>query len=455
MSGLQLGSIKASDGQPEAPDLFLGGILKRPFLVCAVAIAAFFGIFGAWATFAPLAGGAIASGVISPLGSRKTIQHLEGGIIQEFLVKDGDEVAEGQPLLVLARTRAEADFGVNLEQRRTLAGAAARLEAEQQGADGITFPQWLEASESDPAAAKLMAAQRSLFETRRRAQLGQKDILSQRVAQLREEITGLEAQIASQVEQVGLIDEEIKGVQALVDKGLERTPRLLSLKRQRAEIEGERAENAAAVARAGQAIGETELQILNIDAEFLANVADELNETRFRLAAVEKEIIASEDVLDRTTIAAPVPGTVLNKRFSTIGGVIPPGAAILDIVPSEDDLIIEAQVSPLDIDVVFPGLEAKVQLSAFAQRNLPQITGKVRKVSADALVDETTNQTFYKAEVEVDREQLERVKKKSGLDLTLTPGMPAEVLIVTGERTLLQYLTEPLTASLRRSFRES
>ncbi|MEM6851258.1 MAG: HlyD family efflux transporter periplasmic adaptor subunit, partial [Pseudomonadota bacterium] len=130
-------------------------------------------------------------------------------------------------------------------------------------------------------------------------------------------------------------------------------------------------------------------------------------------------------------------------------------AAILDIVPSEDDLIIEAQVSPLDIDVVFPGLEAKVQLSAFAQRNLPQITGKVRKVSADALVDETTNQTFYKAEVEVDREQLERVKKKSGLDLTLTPGMPAEVLIVTGERTLLQYLTEPLTASLRRSFREN
>ncbi|MEL7030118.1 MAG: HlyD family type I secretion periplasmic adaptor subunit, partial [Pseudomonadota bacterium] len=310
-------------------------------------------------------------------------------------------------------------------------------------------------AETDPEVEKLLKAQGNLFETRRRTLSGRGEILRQRIAQLDEEIVGLEAQIASQVEQIGLIDEEIVGVQDLVDKGLERTPRLLALKRQRAEIEGERAENAAAVARARQAIGETELQILNLDAEYQADIAEELNDARFRLAAVQKEMVASEDVLDRTTVTAPVAGVVVNKRFGTLGGVIAPGAPIMDIVPSEDDLIIEAQVSPLDIDVVYAGLEANVRLSAFSQRSLPQIVGAVRSISADALVDENSGRTYYKAEVEVARDELDRVEKKSGLDLTLTPGMPAEVLIVTGERTMLQYLMEPLTSSLRRSFRES
>jgi len=447
--------VSLAFARPQQPDVFLGGVLQRPFIISAAAIFAFFGVFGGWAALAPLAGGAIAPGVVSPLGSRKTIQHLEGGIIEEMLVKDGDAVAAGQPLLVLARTRAEADFGVNLEQRRTLSATVARLEAEQQNAARVEYPAWLRGADADPEIARLLKAQTNLFETRRRTLEGREEILAQRILQLREEIVGLEAQIDSQVEQIDLIDQEIVGAQDLVDKGLERTPRLLALKRQRAEIEGERGENAAAVARARQAIGETELQILNLDAEFQSEVAERLNDARFRLAAVQKEMAASEDVLDRTTIVAPVAGVVVNKRFSTIGGVIPPGAAIMDIVPSEDDLIIEAQVSPLDIDVVSAGLEANVRLSAFSQRSMPQIVGTVRSVSADALTDENTGRTYYKAEVEVSREELARVEKKSGQDLTLTPGMPAEVLIVTGERTMLQYLMEPLTNSLRRSFRET
>ncbi len=427
---------------------------RLPALVSLVICLVFFGVFGSWAAMAPLAGGALAPGVISPVGSRRIVQHLEGGIIEELLVRDGDPVIVGTPLVVLARTQALASRNIYQERRRSLTATIARLKAEQHGDWEITFPPWLLATADQPEVAEVLDGQRHLFATRREQMESRVAILRLRIAQLRRQIDGLTARIASETRQIALIDEEIADVASLVDKGLGRKPRLLALQRDQAEIAGSRAENQADVARAEQAIGETELEILDLDANRQAEIADALFEAQNQLTEISESTVAAEDVLQRTTVTAPVAGVVVNRRFSTTGGVIGPGDPILDIVPAEDDLIIEARVAPLDIDLVHPGQVAKVHLSAFNQRLLPQIEGRVRSVSADAMLDETTSERYFKAVVEVDRLLLDIIARKHEVSLDLAPGMPAEVLLVARSRTLVEYLLEPLADSFRRSFRE-
>lgn len=425
--------------------------LKGPAFIGTVVVVLFFGVFGGWASFVPLAGGAIAPGIVSPDGSLKTVQHLEGGIIRELLVSDGDRVTEGDPLVVLEETQAKANFAVLQGQRRAFGAATARLEAEQGNTDTITFPDWLQTeAESDPAARKVIQSETALFETRRETQLGTTQILEQRVAQLQEEIKGFTSQIASDEDQIALIEEEIKAVKTLVRKGLERKPRLLGLQRRQAEISSARSGREASIARASQQIGETEIRISTARSQFLDEVAGRLSETRTRLASVEEEIEARRDILDRTVIAAPVSGIIVGRRFSTAGGVVRPGDTLLDIVPDGGNLQIDARVAPTDIDIVHPGLGAKVHLLSFSQRALPAVEGTVINVSADSLEDERTGERYYKARVLIEIEDLQA----AGDDIQLTPGMPADVLIVTGERTLLSYLSQPLRDSFRRSFRE-
>jgi len=431
----------------------LDGSLRGPAIIGTVFVVAFFGIFGGWASFVPLAGGAIAPGIVSPDGSLKTVQHLEGGIIRELMVKDGDRVAEGDPVVVLEETQAKANYEVLNGQRRSFAASQARLEAEQIDADAVTFPDWLLAeSQKDPAAQKVMDSETALFESRRETQAGTTRILAQRIAQLQEEIKGFEQQIVSDQVQVDLISQEISSVKTLVNKGLERKPRLLGLQRRQAEISSSMSGRQASIARAQQQIGETEIRITTARSQFLDEVAGQLSETRTRLASVEEEIEARRDVLDRTVIAAPVSGVVVGRRFSTAGGVVRPGDTILDIVPDGGNLQIDARISPTDIDIVHPGLTAKVHLLSFSQRALPSIDGTVQTVSADSLEDERTGERYYKAQVLIDAQHL--AEASAGDDIQLTPGMPADVLIVTGERTLLSYLSQPLRDSFRRSFRE-
>jgi HlyD family secretion protein/epimerase transport system membrane fusion protein len=426
--------------------------LRRPIRAGALLVGLFFGGLGWWAASAPLAGAAIASGVVSPEGSRRTVQHLEGGIIREILVQDGSPVRAGEPLILLEDVQARAGFDVLQTRFYTLAATQARLLAEQSAATTVRFPDWLiDATSAHPTALEAMVAQRAMFDARAKALADRKGILGQRIEQLREEIAGLEAQIAADTRQIVLIDEEIRGVEQLYRKGLERKARLLALQRTRADLEGNRAERRARIARAQQAIGEAELQVIAQDTAQLEAINEEASRIQAELAEIEQRLAASRDVLERTVIAAPVDGTVVALRFRTPGGVIRPGEPVLEIVPDKEELLIDARVSPMDIDVVRAGLPARVVLPAFQQRNLPQINGRVRHVAADATADPQTGELFFEIRVEIDPGQFGVLEPA----VELSPGMPAEVFITTGERTALDYLLSPFYDSLRRAFRES
>jgi HlyD family secretion protein/epimerase transport system membrane fusion protein len=427
-------------------------LLRGPVVVGYIIVLLFFGGLGTWAALAPVAGAVIASGVVSPDGSRKKVQHLEGGIIDRILVDDGDRVQTGDALVVLQETQARAAFEVLQGQRGLLAAQLARLLAEQANRDQVTFADWLLAQEADDVElGEILQGQRDLFTARHKLHEGRKLIGLKRVDELREEITSLREQAKSQREQLQYLAEELEAKKPLLDRGMLPRPDFLALQRLRAEIEGELAENIGRIASAKQKIGETKLQVVNEDAVRLEKIVSDLAETRSELASVEERLLAQRDILKRTVIVAPVAGVIMQMRFHTTGGVVGPGEPVLDIVPQDVELLIDARVQPVDIDEVTTGQQARVHFLAYSERNLPQIHGTVRSVSADSLLDEISGQSYYLARVEVPPKELEKL----GEDITITPGMPAEVLIMTGERTVLQYLVQPLIDSLRRTFRES
>jgi HlyD family secretion protein/epimerase transport system membrane fusion protein len=413
-------------------------------------IVIFMGGFTLWGLTAKLAGGAIAPGIISPDGSRRTVQHLEGGIIASLKVRDGDKVTANQPLVMLERVQVETVLNSQLNQYYTLLALQARLRAEQNNAREITFPDELRETQLGPELAMIIEGQRTIFATRRAAHEMRREVLAQRIEQSLQQINALEAQAKSAVAQLGFIAQELDDKRHLFSKALIRKPDLLALERAQASIEGERGEYRGMVARAEQQIGETRSQLLQLDAERADQISDQLDKARVELAAVTERVQVSRDVLARTSVTAPISGTVVNLRFKTVGGVIRAGEPIVDIVPDEERLLIEARVSPTDIDVVHPGLAAQVHLTAFSKRAMPRIDGVVRSVSADRLVDPESSTAYYMARVEVDRSEMEQL----GSLVVLVPGMPAEVLIVTQERTMIDYLIEPFRDAWRRSFRE-
>lgn len=414
----------------------------------AAVIGLFFVAFGGWAAFAPLKSAAIAPGIVAVESNRKTIKHLEGGIVAEIGVQDGDVVRAGQTLIRLDDTQARVTLG--RLRGRTVASRAleARLIAERDGNERITFPESLTADGADKANAKTLAGQLNIFKIRGDAVIAQESILKQQSAQLNEEISGLRGLIAAENTQIELIHSEISDVQSLVTKGLAKRPRLLALQRQQAEIEGARSRNIAAVARAKQQIAETRLRVSELKTQKLNQVVEELRATQTELFDLEERIRSAEDVLARTQIVAPLDGTIVGLQIHTPGGVIGPGEALMDLVPSGAAMIIESQVDPNDIDVVHAGLPAQVRLTAFNQRNLSPINGKVLTVSADRLTDERSGVPYFLARVVLVDDL------SQDLAVSLYPGMQAEVMIVTGERTVLDYIFRPLARSLGRAFRE-
>jgi HlyD family type I secretion membrane fusion protein len=428
--------------------------VRAPVLAGLLILLVFCLGFGGWAALAPISSAAIAPGFVRVESNRKTVQHLEGGIIEELRVQDGDIVEAGQVLIRLDRTQAAARHDALLHQYQSLRADESRLVAERDGRDRIAFDDQLEGRRGEPRVAEILAGQESIFETRRRSYQGQIEILEQRIEQLRSEIAGLRAQVSSEDRQLALIAEETADVDLLLVKGLERKSRLLALRRQAALLEGSRGEHSAQIARAEQAIGETELEMFSLEDRLAAEVAEELEEVQSQLAETEEELRAAEDVLRRREIRAPIAGAVMDLQFFTEGGVIEAGVPILDIVPESDRLVIEAKVSPLDIDTVEPGLPAQVRLTAFKQRSTPTLEGRVVQVSADRLSDDSPSDeqaatAFYKADVEIHSAKLARLD-----GISLYPGMPAEVLIQTGERTLADYLIAPVLDSFARAFRE-
>lgn len=432
---------------PQAP---LGQAIRAPARLGFLLILVFLGGFLAWGFLVPIAGGAIAPGVISPDGNRRTVQHLEGGIISELRVRDGDMVAAGQPLVVLEGLQARAVLNALRHRFRTLRATEARLMAEQNNATRLVFPPELASGSPDAELTTILTGQQALFAARRLAHASRRQVLGQRIEQSQEQIRGLEAQVASAKAQLGLIADELAGKKQLLRQGLVPRPDVLRLQRAEAEIGGQLGEHLAAIATARQAISEARMQILSLEADRLDQIAEQLEKLRPELADVGERLLASDDVLSRTVVTAPVSGTVVGLRFSTVGGVIRAGEAILDLVPAEETLLIDAHVAPLDIDVVQAGLVAQVRLTAYSSRGLPRIDGTVRTVSADRLTDQATGQSYYLARVEVPREALRELADQ----ISLVPGMPAEVLVVRRQRTMVQYLMEPFLAAFRRSFRE-
>jgi HlyD family secretion protein len=407
----------------------------------------FIAVFMLWGGFIPLAGGAIGAGIIAPEGSRKTVQHLEGGIIARLEVKDGDDVTAGQPLVVLDSVQPQTNVDILRGQRLRLVAKQARLEAEITGAKQIVFPAELIGPDSklDPAA----QPQLQMFETRRWSMQARKNVLRQRLEQLSEQIKGYQAQAQSANHQLALVREESQVKSSLMLRGLISKPEAMRLQRLDAEITGRQGELLSNISRSQQQIGETNMQLLQIDAERIDQIADELDKVRLELADLRQKLMSGEDVLRRMVIAAPVAGKIVNLRFKTIGGIVQRGEPILDIVPAGDALIIEAQINPIDIKTVHVGLTANVHLSAYSSRMMPRLSGVVRYVSADRIIDQTTKQGYYLARVEIDRAELQAIP-----GVELVPGMAADILIVSEQRSMLRYLFQPLRDALRRSMRE-
>lgn len=423
--------------------------LRTPLLAGAAVALVFFVGFGGWAAIAPLAGAAVAPAVVVPEGSRKSLAHLEGGIVRQIMVRDGDRVTAGQPLIDLDATRARSEHATLLAQWRGLKAQEARLLTEAADEPELRFPvTLLAAGDEDPAVHVVLESETARFVSRERALEDQLAVLRERASQAVAEIQGHEAGIQSFERQLKLILEEITTVKTLLRDGLERKPRLLALERSRAQIEGEKATSVANIAQARQVISEARMQMTSLVSERIDEVATDLAQARRDLGGLEERLRATQDQLERTVVRAPVDGTVVALVVKTPGGVIAAGEPILDIVPAGDALILEARVAPIDIDEVHPGLPAEVHLLAYKSRNLPRINGTVRDVSADRLTDPETNQPYYTARIAVDATALPQ-------DVILTAGMPADAMIVTGERTFLRYLLQPLTDTLRRGLRES
>jgi HlyD family type I secretion membrane fusion protein len=444
---------KIEDALSLSPAQIHAGTWRRVVLGAGVVVL-LFGGGGLWMATAPLNAAATAPGMVSADSQNKTIQHLEGGIIKAIMVEEGTKVDTGQVLVQLDDTRANASFQLVVGQLWAALALDARLAAERDGSAGVTFAPELLARRDDPAIAKIIQTQVQIFEARRDSLAGEAAILRQRVSEYREEVAGLQAQAVAIEQQIALIAVEMKDITGLVEKGLAPKPRLLALQRNASQLEGQKGQAAAQIARSRQNIGELTLQIEQLSAERLNEVVDGLRDVEGQIADLQQNRLAAEDTMSRLAIRAPQPGTVVRLLFHTVGGVVAPGTPVLEFVPRDDKLIIEARLKPEDIGFVQVGMSAEVRIHAYNQRRLPIILGKVTYVSADRIMearsaDKAAEQAYYMTRVEVDPESLKDLPSAK-----LYPGMAADVVIETGERTALDYLLTPVTTSMRKAFRE-
>ena len=406
--------------------------------------------FGVWSFYAPLESAAIAGGIVEAESSRKTIQHLEGGIVGSILVKDGDEVTTGQPLIRLDDTRARAIVQILQVQLWEAQALEARLLTERDRADAIDFPRALvSAAKRDPALLEIMTGQGKIFDTRRALQASRIEVIEQRKAQTAREIAALHFLADAAKKRAEIIKKEMSSVATMVKKGLQTKPRLLQLEREQAEIDGRIGDTLAQVSRAEQSIGESEAMILQLRSDWNSEIAQSLRDAQAQIYQLLERIDAAKEILGRTVVRAPEPGTITDLHIHTLGGVVVAGEPLMDLVPRQDRLIILAQVKPEDIDLVRPGLDARVRLLAYKHRRVPPVEGVLTYVSADRVVDKTTEHSYYLARVRINEDSLRALP-----EVQMMPGMPAEVMINTGIYTVGHYMLRPFLDSLNRAFRE-
>jgi HlyD family secretion protein len=404
---------------------------------------------GGWFFLAPLAGAVVVPGNLVVQSNVKTIQHPTGGVVAEIKVQNGSHVAAGDLLVRLDATQAQASQQMVSKQLDEMRAKIARLSAERDGLAQLETPAELAARSTDETLKALLASESSLFKARASARQSQKDLLQSKVAQLSEEISGLETQVASRARQLELIQGELAGVQDLYDKRLVPITRLTSLQREAARLDGERGQLISSIAETKAKIGEAQLQIIRIDQDFRTDVVKELGDAQGKEAELVERGVAARDLLDRIEIHAPTSGVIHQLAAHTIGGVVKGGDTIMEIVPDTEDLQVEARLQPQDIDHVRTGQTAFVRFSAFNQRTTPQLAGTVSYVSADTSHDQQTNAPYFTVRVILPDDQRRRLA-----DLQLVPGMPAEVFMQTGSRTMASYLFKPIAEQMRRAFVE-
>lgn len=433
--------------------------ISRPTMFGLALVGVWIAGFGSWAMLAPLDGAVVATGSFVATGQNKQIQHLEGGIIRDMRVREGDVVEAGQTLLRLDETPAKAKVRRLTLREYRLYTAQARLEAQINGKDSFELPKNLAASADDPEVQQIYARQKIELQAKRQNQSDEEQVLRKEVAALNESIGGYQAQAAAVEQRLKLFVEELADKQSLLDRRLARKTEVMALRRSEADLIGTRGELLGRIADSKQRIARSEQQIFELRSAATQKAVEELRQTESELDDVREQIGASRDVLERVNVKSPERGVVVRVNYHTRGAVVAPGAAILELLPVNDKLVIEGRVSPHDISHVHQGQESLVRLTALNQRLTPVINGEVAYVSADAVAEQQAQQpseplTFhnqsYVVRIKLDEKD---VTQKLG-DFRPTPGMPADIYIKTGKRTFFEYMLRPVLDSFSRAFRE-
>ena len=400
-----------------------------------------------WGSVATLSGAVIAHGIVVVDGNSKKIQHQQGGVIGEILVRDGSRVSAGDLLVKLDDTQARALLGIVTSQLTELLGRKTRLAAERDDRGDLEFPPGF--TTSGPEAERVASGERRLFHARLASANGQKAQLGERINQNEDEIKGLTLQNSAKTRELTLIADELSRVNDLYKKNLLPVTRVLSLQRDEARIEGEVGTLVAQIAKLRGQIAETRLQIIAIDQNRFSDAQKELREVEGRIAELQERRISAEDQLRRVELRAPIDGIIHELSVHTVGGVVNPAEQLMMVVPSSDSLSVEVRVPSSDIDQLKIGRQGILRFTAFNQRTTPEVKGVVSRLSPDAVRDKETGQFYYIARITPDKGDLARLA-----DHKLVPGMPVEAFIETSSRTALSYLTKPLTDQFERAFRE-
>jgi HlyD family secretion protein len=422
----------------------------RRYLVAGVATCLLLvGGVGGLAAVTKMSGAVIAAGRLVVDSNVKKVQHPTGGVVGEIRVREGDRVKAGDILVRLDETTTRANLAIVSKGLDEFYARLARLEAERDGKDTISFPEVLTSRRDEAGVAASMAGEQSLFDFRHQARSGQRSQLRERVAQSAQETAGLTEQRQAKRREIELIQIELEGVRSLWRRKLIGIERMTALERDAVRLEGEHGQLTAGIAQVKGKAAEIELQIIQIDQDLRSEVATDIRETQGKISEFVERKVAAEDQLKRIDLRSPQDGVVLQLAVHTIGGVITPGEQVMQIVPVTDDLTVEAHIAPQDIDQVTMGQNAILRLSAFNRQTTPELTGTLSRISADLTIEERTGAAFYVARVTLPKTEVAKLR-----GLALAPGMPAEVFFPTGDRTMLSYLVKPLSDQIQKAFRE-
>ena len=420
----------------------------RPALLGAGVVGAFAAAMTMWGTLAPISGAAIASGNLQVEGRRQSVQHPYGGVVRQLLVRDGAHVEKGQLLIALDDSDPRAKLEVLVADRDAALAAEARLIAERDGRDAPDFGEDLRAHGEKAAVRQAMANEAAMMAARKHQFDAETAMLRGKIAELEAQIGGTQAQLTGTEKQQELLTDELNGAQHLFAQGYTPKTRILALQREAAKLQADTGAQQASIAGMQQQIAQNNLEIAKAQRARMSEITDQLRATENKLAELAPKIDAATDVVTRTRITAPATGSVVGLDVFTEGGVVQPGARLMDIVPSDNPLVVDARLKLSDINDVATGRRAEVRLTGVNYVERPRLYGTVQTVSADRLTDDKSGQTYYAVEVALDPNDV----KKSHVELQ--PGMPAEVIVPTRSRTLFEYLLGPLRDEITRAFRE-